>query len=198
MEITQRPKKRRRIFLAVFIVLLIPAGYFGAVFGNGNFHAVTPGEAYRCDQPGYGQLEDYLKTYHIRSIFNLRGRNAGDKWYKDEIKFSEANGVRHYDIALSASSEPDRQQVQEILNAFRTAPRPVLIHCKSGADRSGLVSAMWKMVIDKEPKAEAGRELSIRYGHMPIGSTTAMDRFFEAWNPSAASLNNSSGTTAHP
>ncbi|MGO9611667.1 MAG: hypothetical protein ACLPX5_01335 [Dissulfurispiraceae bacterium] len=58
-----------------------------------------------------------------------------------------------------------------------------LIHCKTGADRSGLVAAMWKTLIDKEPKDEAARQLSILYGHLSIGDTAAMDDFFEKWNP---------------
>ena len=165
------------------IVLLIPAGYFIAIFGNGNFHAVTPGEAYRCAQPDYSRLEHYMKTYGIRSIINLRGRNAGDKWYRDEIKFSAANGITHYDVGLSASSEPTARQVHELMVIFRTAPRPVLIHCKSGADRSGLVAAMWKMAVDGQPEPEADRQLSIRFGHIPIAGTSAMDHFFLAWKP---------------
>jgi undecaprenyl-diphosphatase len=42
---------------------------------------------------------------------------------------------------------------------------------------------MWKVIVDKEPKSEAGKELSILYGHIPIGRTSAIDRFFENWRP---------------
>jgi undecaprenyl-diphosphatase len=42
---------------------------------------------------------------------------------------------------------------------------------------------MWKVIVDKEPKSEAAKELSILYGHIPIGKTIAMDHFFEKWNP---------------
>lgn len=176
-------KTRRRILIAFAIVLFISAGYYLIIFGNGNFHAITPGEAYRCAQPDYQELEYYQKTYGIRSIINLRGRNTGEKWYSQEIRFSAENGIAHYDIALSASSEPTARQVHELMVIFRTAPRPVLIHCMSGADRSGLVAAMWKVVVDGEPKSVADRQLSIRFGHIPIGSTTAMDRFFMSWKP---------------
>ena len=48
---------------------------------------------------------------------------------------------------------------------------------------SGLVAAMWKVIVDKEPKSEAGKQLSILYGHLPIGKTTATDHFFENWTP---------------
>ncbi|MDA8086501.1 MAG: dual specificity protein phosphatase family protein [Nitrospiraceae bacterium] len=179
------PKKKtgRRILTAVIIILLMPAGYFLLIFGNGNFHAVTPGEAYRCAQPDYNRLEYYMKTYGIRSIVNLRGSNPGDKWYQDEIRFSLANGIKHYDVALSATTDPTAAQMSELMMIIRSAPRPVLIHCKSGADRSGLFAAMWKEVADGENKSEADKQLSIRYGHMPVGGTTVMDHVFLSWQP---------------
>ncbi len=55
---------------------------------------------------------------------------------------------------------------------------------RGSADRSGLVAAMWKVIVDREPKSEAGKQLSILYGHLPMGKATAMDRFFERWRPS--------------
>lgn len=176
-------KAGRYFFVSFTMILFMSGGYYLVIFGNGNFHAVTPGEAYRCAQPDYGRLEYYLKVYGIRSIINLRGRNPGDAWYRDEIRFSEAHGIIHYDIALSASKEPSARQVGELMAIFRTAPRPVLIHCKAGADRSGLVSAMWKEVVDGEPKSIADSQLSVRFGHIPLAGTSEMDRFFLSWKP---------------
>ncbi len=180
---TPRKKTTRRILISVMVVILIPAGYLLFVFGNGNFHAITPGEAYRCAQPDYGQLEHYLETYGIKSVINLRGRNAGDKWYQDEVRFCAQHGINHYDVAISATSEPTARQMNELLMIIKTAPRPVLIHCKSGADRSGLVAAMWKMAVDGQTRAQADRQLSIRFGHIPIAGTIAMDDAFLSWKP---------------
>jgi len=91
--------------------------------------------------------------------------------------------VKHYNIPLSSSREPDETVVRNLIEIFKNAPHPVLIHCQAGADRSGLAAAMWKVFVDKEPKSEAGKQLSLLYGHLPIGKTTAMDRFFQKWNP---------------
>ncbi|MBI5748799.1 MAG: hypothetical protein HZA00_06685, partial [Nitrospinae bacterium] len=48
---------------------------------------------------------------------------------------------------------------------------------------TGLVSAMWKVIVNKEQKSEAGKQLSLRFGHIPVGKTYAMDRFFHNWKP---------------
>ena len=90
--------------------------------------------------------------------------------------------MKHYDLDLSAGSEPTAEDAKRLVEIFLEAPQPILIHCKAGADRSGLASAMWKVIIDKSPKEEAEKQLSIVYGHMPIGETTAMDSFFLKWS----------------
>ena len=151
----------------------------------GNFHTITPGEAYRSAQLDADKLAYYIKKYQIKSILNLRGKDSGATWYTDELNVSSKNNVAHYDISLSAYEEPQEKDIKSLLEIFMQAPRPLLIHCKAGADRSGLVAAMWKLVVDKEPKVEAGRQLSILYGHLTVGRAKAMDDFFQKWNPAS-------------
>ncbi|GBE00115.1 hypothetical protein BMS3Abin07_02162 [bacterium BMS3Abin07] len=176
---------RRRKFIVVIPVLLalLVASYFLYIEEQGNFYAITPGEAYRSGQLDRDELEYYIGRYHINSILNLRGSNPDAQWYIEEVKVSKELNVRHYDISLSATSEPGDKDVQRLMEVFKSAPRPILIHCKGGADRSGLVAAMWKVIVDGESKSVAESQLSILYGHIPVAGTIAMDRFFEKWVP---------------
>jgi len=179
-------RRKYRVFIIPPVLLfLLALSYFFYAFETSNFHAVTPGEAYRSAQPSGAGLEGYVNKYHIRSILNLRGKNPGNRWYEEEISASRKLKIEHYDIALSAGREPDEREVRALIQIFKYAPRPILIHCKAGADRSGLVSAMWKVVVDREPKVEAEKQLSIWYGHIPVGKTYAMDRFFDKWRSEA-------------
>ncbi len=174
---------RKLIVAPVFLLFISIGSYFLYIEEQGNFRPITDGEAYRSAQMDRDELEYYINNYHLRSILNLRGKNPDMDWYIEEVKVSSEHGIMHYDMALSASRGLTSKEVQGLKEIFNSAPRPILIHCKSGADRSGLVSAMWKVIVDKRPKAEAKKQLSILFGHIPIGSTSAMDQFFERWRP---------------
>jgi protein tyrosine/serine phosphatase len=177
--------RRWRIFIAVLVVLMLPpAGYFGVYLPvQGNFHAITSGEAYRSAKLDKDKLTHYVKKYNIRSIVNLIGEDPRKPWYQEELRVSRKYNIRHYDLTLSATDPPSEEDTRRLVRIFRTAPRPILIHCKGGSDRSGLAAAMWKVIVDKEPKSEARKQLSILYGHFPFGGTSALDRFFETWEP---------------
>ena len=175
---------KSRLFLAtVALLLVVSTGSF--LYLKDNFHAITPGEAYRSAQLDSDKLEFYVKKHQIKSILNLRGCRPDHDWYKEEVRTSANLNVAHYDISLSATREPTPEEVKELILIFRTAPRPLLIHCRAGADRSGLAAAMWKVIIDHEPKSEARKQLSIMFAHIPIGGPEAMDHFFDNWDPTA-------------
>ena len=165
-----------------FLLVLI-GGYALYAVATGNFHAITPGEAYRSAQLDKEHLEYYTSKFGIRSILNLRGENPDKQWYVDELNFSTEHKLANYDIALSSSDEPSKAQSARIMGIIRTAPRPILIHCRAGADRSGLVAAMWKVAVDNEPKSEAKKQLTLLCGHIPLFGRVAMDSFFEKWDP---------------
>ena len=176
--------RKLKIFVTVLaVLLLLSATYLLYMEEQGNFHTITEGEAYRSAQMDGDELEYYIRKYNIKSILNLRGEHPDKKWYSEELKVSKAYNVVHYNISLSATRRPNDQDVGKLIEIFKSAPRPILIHCKAGADRSGLAAAIWKVIIDKEPKSVAKKQLSIMYGHFPVGDTAAMDRFFDRWSP---------------
>jgi undecaprenyl-diphosphatase len=175
-------RKIKVVVLFCTLLLLLPASYYVYENITGNFHVITQGEAYRSAQLDKNQFKHYIKQYSIKSVLNLRGENADEQWYGDEVNICSSLGIAHYDVKLSAISEPEESDALEVVKIFKSAPRPILIHCQAGADRSGLVAAMWKVVVDGETKADAKKQMSILYGHLPFGRTQAMDRFYKRWN----------------
>lgn len=170
----------RRVVLLLILPVVVPLGYFGYLQGQGNFSVVSEGRLYRSAQLSHSDLLRLLSEYGIRSIVNLRGQNVGSGWYQDELAAAKALGAAHYDYGLSANYDVDEAALDEILNTLATAPKPILIHCKAGADRTSLIAAVYLFAIEGKSAEEASRQLSVLYGHFPylMSSTDAMDRSF--------------------
>ena len=108
----------------------------------------------RSAQPT-SQLPDWIREYRIRSILNLRGGNSADWWYEAEVNAARGGGVTFYDFPISATKRPTRRELLVLIDTLRSCTYPLLIHCKSGADRTGLASALY-MMVERNP-AGAGR-----------------------------------------
>ncbi|MBE0581920.1 tyrosine-protein phosphatase [Devosia sp.] len=163
------------------IVLPGGAGAWAAYLqATGNIHEVVPGLLFRSNQLRAAQLQTLLQDEGIRTVINLRGGSRQDDWYREEADVVAGAGARLVDIPIADDKEPDITSITRLLAALRTSPTPVLIHCKAGADRTGLAAALYLLEVAGLPPDVAARHLSFAYGHFPwLGSQTgAMDRAF--------------------
>lgn len=147
-----------------------------------NFRILDEGKAYRSAQIDASTLKLVVGDYGIKTIINLRGANPGDVWYEREKAAAQELGVQHIDISMSATRMPPREVLLQVYDALTTAEYPILIHCQAGADRTGAVSAMYRMVVQGQPRAVAMQELSPAYGHFAL-ATPAMDRLVAVFEP---------------
>lgn len=89
-------------------------------------------------------------------------------------------GVFHVDPPVSARRRLAPQQAGDIPRLLRAAPKPLLVHGRSDADRSGLMAALFLFDVDHADAATTDRRLSLVFGHFPylFGKTVAMDESF--------------------
>lgn len=169
--------------VASFLLLVLCLALGGPVLflvANHNFHVVSNGIVYRSGQMSAKALDHVIRAHGIKSILNLRGA-WNDGWYAAEIKTAQSLGVQHYDFALSASRELTDEEMDRILAMIKAAPKPLLIHCKSGSDRTGLAGALYLYEVEGQSAHSAGRQLTFLYGHVPYlfwNPTAAMDRSY--------------------
>ncbi len=172
----------KRWLLAVPVFLACGGVYLGTLYLTGNFHTVIAGELYRSAQPDAGRLARYVQENGIRTVINLRGANPGARWYQDEIAVSRTLGVTHLDFPMSARRMLTEQQATELIAMMRDAPKPVLIHCRAGSDRTGLATVIYLNRIAGVDEERAEWALSLLYGHIGIpylSSAYAMDETWE-------------------
>jgi len=144
---------------------------FGAAADEGwplgaNFYEVDAGKYYRSAQLSGAALEKYISKYKIQTVINLRGPNPNEKWYTDEAEVAQRMNVNLISIPMSAGRLPHKKDLIALLDAFQNAPRPLLVHCQAGADRTGEASALYQMLFMGKSKAEALKMLNIKYGHI--------------------------------
>lgn len=133
----------------------------------GNFGVVDPGRVYRSAQPTH-ELKSWIQAHGIRSVLNLRGGSRLDAFYRDELRVTRELGVEFYDIAMSATDRPDRGELLALIDVFKQATYPLLIHCKQGADRTGLASTLYYLLEKGEAPERAARGFTLRHAHVPL------------------------------
>lgn len=174
---------KRILYLPPAALLTIGLYLLGLQFTD-NMHETLPGELYRSAQLTSAQLESYRRTYGIKSVLNLRGDNTGADWYDAEHAYTQKTGLTHLNFRMSSGSELSKAQVKELIALMQAAPKPLLIHCKHGADRTGLAVALYFAAIANKGEEAAESQLSLTYGHIPwISAARAMDETFEAMEP---------------
>lgn len=162
-----------------------------------NFRVIEEGRAYRSAQLDGQTLALVFETCGIRTVINLRGENEQEPWYQNEQAATERAGVTLVDIPMSAATLPSRDALLRLYDTFLTAEYPILIHCQSGADRTGAAAAIWRMVVGGEPRQAAMTELSPLYGHFPA-RYPAMDELVRIFQPSREWIEEEYSPTAQP
>jgi len=170
-------RSKSRILFSLFVVFVLGTLFFS---GYSNFHEVTPGVLYRSRQLSGSQFDHFIKKYKIKTVINLRGASPKAKWYLEEMKFMKKDSVSHLDIHLSAVRYVPPQKVDSIMVIAASSPKPILVHCQGGADRSGLFCAAWKLRFEQASVESASHQLSFIYGHIPFfrNRTEVMDSSF--------------------
>jgi protein tyrosine/serine phosphatase len=135
--------------------------------------------AWRSAQPAPHQIGTVARA-GIRTIVNLRGeRSCGSYWLEQAA--CARHGVTLVNYQVRSRAAPSKDEIRGAREMLDRVEYPILFHCKSGADRAGLMSVLYKHLKLGVPMAEAKRELSLRYGHIRQSDTGILDAFFERY-----------------
>jgi len=180
---TERKSFVKKVLFRSLIVFSILAALVSSrllyLHFQGNFHPVSENKIYRSAQLDKYLFGKYIKSYGIKTIINLRGKRDHKKWYRDELAVSKKYNVKHYDLNFSSTEKPTDANIKKLLQLYNTAEKPILVHCQGGADRAGIASAIWELVMENKKLEDAADQLSLRYGHMPVGPTQTLDKYLE-------------------
>jgi protein tyrosine/serine phosphatase len=153
-----------RLVLAAALLVL---GHAGIGQLTGNFHEVIPGELYRSAQPSGSDIATYAHDYGIKTILNLRDEKR-TAWYQAETDAATKAGITLINFPISSSKVLPIAESQRLAKLMADAPKPLLIHCEHGANRTGLASAIYVGAVRQLSETFAEFQLSPYFGHFAI------------------------------
>jgi protein tyrosine/serine phosphatase len=119
--------------------------------GVPNLHQVST-NLYRSAQPSAVGMKN-LKEHGIETIINLRSFHSD----RDEI----GNTGLGYEHLYMKAWHPEQEEVIRFLQIVTNEKRtPVLVHCQHGADRTGTMCALYRIVVEGWSKEEAIKEMT--------------------------------------
>jgi len=157
-------------------MLIVDHGIFRLAYLN--LHRLGK-HAWRSAQPAPHQIER-LARLGIRTIVNLRGpRICGSYWLEQQA--CSRHGILLTNYQVRSRAAPSKEELLGAHEMLLGLEPPVLFHCKSGADRAGLMSTLYLIVVEGVPVDEARHQLSLRFGHIRQSDTGILDYFFESY-----------------
>ncbi|MCD4742697.1 MAG: tyrosine-protein phosphatase [Desulfobacteraceae bacterium] len=175
--------------LVIGFIVGITVSYF---YAFDNFHVVVKEKVYRSAQLSEKRLKKIISSKRLKTIINLRGKSEGKEWYTKEKKIAQDHSVQYYSFRFVAHSLPSCTQLDALIEALETAPRPLLLHCRGGADRTGMASAIALAIENNSPLSELKRQFSLLYGVRPFTGSTGHLLFsqYENWLDQSGSSHN--------
>ena len=174
MTIVKRPRLKLKWVVPIAVLIAVPSSYVAWDQATYNFGTVQPGRIYRSGQMPSSVLEQTIRDHHIKTVFNLRGSNRLERWYRDEVAATNRQGATQIDIAMSSCVWMSHSQLIAMVEVLDTAEYPILIHCARGSERTGLVSAFAELLRPGGTVADAHAQFSLGYLFVRINDGKVM------------------------
>lgn len=170
------PARRRAAWLDFLVMDFAILRVFWKNFGD----VGTRGQAVRMNQPFPGDIRK-AAARGVKTIVTARHdpRHGGNALVAAEC---EALGLDYFTFpGLYSRMTPAKETLLAAPEFFARLRYPVLLHCKSGADRAGFLSALYRIVAEGASVHAAKEELSLRYLHFSTSKTGILDAVFAAY-----------------
>jgi neutral ceramidase len=134
-------------------------------FSFDNLGEVEPGLAYRSAKPDAEVLEFLLERARLGEVVSFIS-NASDS---DVARLASGGRFRLTSLPRAVDDPPSPRDVLAVIRATldaRKAGKSVLFHCKAGADRTGGIVAVWRLLFQNAADRDALRSEAFFFGHV--------------------------------
>jgi tyrosine-protein phosphatase SIW14 len=189
----------------VAAIVGVPFGYYRSSYVQAKrLRVVTEGKLYRCGQLPAEGFREAFQRYGIKCVVNLQEeardphipQTWSDSWmgrsHVLESEVCRTQGVKYVSLDGGVLDRADQAPgtrpavIEDFLEILDDPTNyPILIHCKAGLHRTGLLTAVYRMEKEHRSKAEAVRELRAN-GFGTFGATDGnayLVRFIDQFEP---------------
>lgn len=157
---------------------LVDHGFLRALYDN---RYRLAGNLYRSGQLSPRQVRHLSRDLELRALINLRGYKRQGATLRLEAEASHRRRLPFFVIRSLSRGLLPRDELLDIIAFIKALELPALVHCKSGADRVGHFSVLYRHIRLGEPIEKAMQELHWRYGHIAVAKTGMLDHFFNTY-----------------
>ncbi len=157
--------------VAISLAMSIGGAIWWHISFNPRFFPVIEKQVYRSAQLSASSLDAVIQTYGIRTNIALLGSENGASWYENEKTVAEHHQVQMLNIGFGSHELPQFNRLNQLVDALLSAPRPILLHCYRGADRSGMASAIALILNDDPPLETIEKQFSWHFGVIPYSDS---------------------------
>lgn len=167
----KRNRRLQKWIGAISLAVAISGAFWWHISFNPRFFPVIETQVYRSAQLSASRLDAIIQDNGIRTIIALIGPEEGALWYEREIAIAKQRQVEILNIDFSSHDLPQSYRLHQLVDALLTAPRPILLHCHRGSDRTGMASAI-ALILNSDTSLETiEKQFSWRFGVIPYSDS---------------------------
>jgi len=156
---------------ALSLAMTIGGAIWWHISLNPRIFPVIENQIYRSAQLSVSSLDTTIQTYGIRTIIALLGPEKGSPWYENEKALAGRRQVQMLNIGFGSHELPQYSRLNQLVDALLAAPRPILLHCYRGSDRTGMASAIALILNEGSSLQTIEKQFSWRFGVVPYSNS---------------------------
>jgi hypothetical protein len=121
-----------------------------------NFGVVAEGKVFRSGELTPGAMRRVVEKYGVKTVVDLGAYETGSEGERRQQRTADVLGVARYKFDLEGDGTGNPNAYVLALRLMTdSSKQPVLVHCSAGSERTGVLTALYRNIVEGKSVAEA-------------------------------------------